>query len=45
MQEEWALVFRIAGGGFGITVMVLVALSLIVWVVGLVTRKTRSKGK
>ncbi len=45
---DWNLVAKIAGGGFGITILVLVILSLFVWIVGLViqkTRKTVTEGK
>ena len=38
---DWNLVGQIAGGGFGVTVLVLVILSLAAWVVGLVIQKTR----
>ena len=38
---DWNLVATIAGGGFGVTVLVLVILSLLTWGVGLVIQKTR----
>jgi len=38
---DWNLVAKIAGGGFGVTILVLVILSLVAWVVGLVIQKTR----
>ena len=38
---DWNLVAKIAGGGFGVTILVLVILSLVAWVVGLVVQKTR----
>jgi len=37
---DWNLVANIAGGGFGVTILVLVILSLVAWVVGLVIQKT-----
>ena len=37
---DWNLVAKIAGGGFGVTIFVLVILSLVAWVVGLVIQKT-----
>ena len=37
---EWGLVAKIAGGGFGVTVLVLVILSLVAWIVGLVIQRT-----
>ena len=38
---DWNLVAKIAGGGFGVTILVLVILSLVAWVVGLIIQKTR----
>ena len=37
---DWHLVARIAGGGFGVTLFVLVILSLLAWVMGLIIQKT-----
>ena len=37
---DWNLVVKIAGGGFGVTILVLVILSLVAWLVGLVVQKT-----
>ncbi len=42
---DWNLVAQIAGGGFGITILVLVILALIAWVVGLVIQKYQAKDK
>ena len=42
---EWDLVAKIAGGGFGITILVLVILALVAWIVGLVIQKTQAKSK
>jgi len=36
---EWGLVAEIAGGGFGVTILVLVILSLVAWIVGLVIQR------
>ena len=36
---EWGLVAKIAGGGFGVTILVLVILSLVAWIVGLVIQR------
>ena len=41
---EWDKVAEIAGGGFGMTFFVLIALSLIVWITGLVLKRI-SRGK
>jgi hypothetical protein len=40
---DWNLVANVAGGGFGITILVLVVLSLIAWLVGLIMKKTKAK--
>jgi len=40
---DWGLVAKIAGGGFGITVLALVILSLAAWIVGLIIQKTKAK--
>ncbi len=41
----WNLVAKIAGGGYGITILVLVILSLLAWITGLVIQKTQAKGE
>ncbi len=42
---DWGLVVKIAGGGFGVTVLVLVILSLVAWVVGLIIQRTVKESK
>ncbi len=37
---DWTLVVKVAGGGFGVTIFVLVILSLAAWIMGLVVQKT-----
>ena len=37
---DWNLVAKIAGGGYGLCILVLVILSLVAWIVGLVVQKT-----
>ena len=37
---DWTLVAEIAGGGYGLCILVLVILALVAWIVGLVVRKT-----
>ena len=37
---EWDLVWKIAGGGYGICILVLIILSLVAWIVGIVVQKT-----
>jgi len=42
---DWNLVAKIAGGGFGVTILVLVILSLVAWVMGLIIQRTTREGK
>ena len=42
---DWNLVAKIAGGGFGVTILVLLILSLIAWIVGLLIQKFQAKGE
>ena len=42
---DWSLVAKIAGGGFGVTVLVLIVLLLIAWISGLVIQKVQARGK
>ncbi|MFC2021934.1 hypothetical protein ACFLTR_01800 [Chloroflexota bacterium] len=44
-MTDWNLVAKVAGGGFGVTILVLVILALIAWIVGLVIQKIQAKGK
>ena len=37
---DWDLVAKIAGGGFGVTILVLIILSLVAWLTGLIIRRT-----
>ena len=36
---DWSLVAKVAGGGFVITIFVLIILALMAWIVGLVVQK------
>ena len=42
---DWGLVAKIAGGGFGVTILVLIILSLVAWLVGLVIQRTAKEHK
>ena len=42
---DWNLVAKIAGGGFGTTILVLVILSLVAWVVGVIIQRTTREHK
>ena len=44
-MTDWNLVAKIAGGGFGLTILVLIILSVIAWIMGLVAQKTRPKSE
>ena len=37
---DWSLVAKVAGGGFGVTIFVLIVLALVAWIVGMVVQKT-----
>ena len=41
---DWDIVAKM-WGGFGVTILVLIILSLIAWIVGLVIKKSQAKGK
>ena len=41
---DWSLVAKM-WGGFGVTILVLIILSLVAWIVGLVIQKSKAKGK
>ena len=40
---DWNLVAKVAGGGFGVTIFVLLILALVSWIVGLVVQKFQVK--
>lgn len=42
---DWDLVAKVAGGGFGLTILVLLILSLTAWIVGMVLQRIRAKSK
>ena len=42
---DWNLVAKVAGGGFGVTILVLVILSLLAWIAGLVIPKIQTKSE
>ncbi len=42
---DWSLVAKVAGGGFGVTIVVLLILALVAWIVGLVVQKYQAKGE
>jgi len=42
---DWSLVAKIAGGGFGVTILTLAILYVAAWIVGLIVQKTKAKPK
>ena len=38
-MTDWTLVGKIVGGGFGVTIFVLVVLSLVSWIMGLIIQR------
>ncbi len=44
-EIDWGLVAKVAGGGFGLTILVLTILSVVLWLLGLVTRESESEGE
>jgi hypothetical protein len=42
---DWELVAKIAGGGFGSTLIILVIVSIVIWLIGLVMRRKAHKVK
>jgi Na+-transporting methylmalonyl-CoA/oxaloacetate decarboxylase gamma subunit len=42
---DWALVAKIAGGGFGSTLIVLAILSAVIWLIAFVIRKGPPRNK
>ncbi len=42
---DWPLVARIAGGGFGSTLLVLAILCTVIWLIGLVIQKRAPRNK
>ncbi len=37
---DWDIVAKVAGGGFGLAILVMIILALVAWIVGLVIQKT-----
>ena len=42
---DWGLVAKVAGGGYGVTILVLIILSFVAWILELVIQKTQVKDK
>ena len=42
---DWNIVAKIAGGGFGVTILVLIIIAVVAWIVGLVIQKIQANGK
>jgi len=37
---DWGLAAKIAGGGYGLCILVLIILSVVAWIIGLVVQRT-----
>lgn len=37
---EWGLIGEIAGGGYGLCILVLIVLAVVIWIIGMVVKKT-----
>ena len=42
---DWNIVAKIAGGGFGVTILVLIIIAVVAWIVGLVIQKIQVNSK
>jgi len=42
---DWGLIAKIAGGGFGSTLLILAILCIITWIIGLVIRRRAPRDK
>ncbi len=42
---DWNLVAKIAGGGYGITFLVLIVISLLTWGMSLIVLRLKNEGK
>jgi predicted acyltransferase len=42
---DWELVAKIAGGGFGSTLIILAIVSIVIWLIGLVMRRRARRVK
>ena len=44
-MTDWNLVAKIAGGGFGVTILVLLILAVIAWITGIIIQKFQAKSE
>ena len=42
-MTDWGLVAEIAGGGFGVTILALIILSVLAWIVGMIIQRVKAK--
>jgi len=42
---DWGLIAKIAGGGFGSTLLILAILCIVIWLIGLVVRRRAPRDK
>jgi Na+-transporting methylmalonyl-CoA/oxaloacetate decarboxylase gamma subunit len=42
---DWGVVAEIAGGGFGVAILVLIVLSVVAWIIGLIVQRFAKRPK
>jgi len=42
---DWNLVAKIAGGGYGVTILVLIIISLIAWLMGRIIQRAKTESE
>ena len=42
---DWGIIAKVAGGGFGVTILVLIILAVVAWIVGLIIQRTAKERK
>jgi len=42
---DWGFIAKLTGGGFGVTILVLTILTIVIWLVGLVTQRVTTRHK
>lgn len=42
---DWGIIAKVAGGGFGVTILVLIILAVVAWIVGLIIQRISKERK
>ncbi|MFC2059458.1 hypothetical protein ACFLTS_07505 [Chloroflexota bacterium] len=37
---DWALVAKLVGGGFGVTILIMSIMAVVIWILGVIFRRT-----